>query len=764
MFRTIAAAACCALAASAGVSRADPAPAPGAAKSGPVTRYEMLEGRRAAPVAASRPAAPPPPYIYHSSVNDPAQDTLAASAQVNPTIIDLGGGNLVAAFEDTNKAGGENSQRTGYAYSSNNGFNWTDAGSLPVVPAGDQGDPTLANHKSSGTVYIGSSSRDAKEMIVFRSSDLGRTFGSPVNAMPDVVPISESIGRTALSVDNFGAAGSGNGNVYACSNPGPSGFTGRVVFTRSIDGGASFGPTGGVAIAAGGGCVMAISPNHQINVFYSRTDDEGVTKIYMKRSRDRGLTFGGEIVVANVSGTSPLDVGGSSVRVTPQVAINPIGARPYIYVTYNDIDPAAPNAKTQIYYVRSTDAGTTWSTPTRVNDDNPGDQYLPTVGIAAGGEQVMFAYYSRSQDPNNIAFHRRGRLGVLTPAGGIAFNPSFQLGPNTPLRVTSDTGLLSLYLGEYDGMTGGSGALLNLWSDNRATNGVNGPQADIYFARITVPPVSADLAVSISASPGSIGRGDEVAFTLTAQALSGTANDVFVSTTTISGLVPRYVSAASGQCSLTSAGVGCSLGSIAAGASKTVRFVAAAPAAGAVTLNVIGSTSSVDTTTANNSASASVTVTNGGVANSNHSSGSIAVAIPDGGSVEVPIEVGSVGNFVSAVAKVRLDHTYDSDLKIDLVSPTGQVVALSNQRGGSGDNYGSGPNDCTGTFTTFRDDVATPISAGTAPLAGNFKPEQPLGGLFRLPTEGTWKLRVADLFTADTGTIGCFQLTITRKP
>ena len=457
--------------------------------------------------------------------------------------------------------------------------------------------------------------------------------------------------------------------------------------------------------------------------------------------------------------------GGGGAVSAPRAAVNPVSARPYLYVAYSDLDPAAPGAKSQIYYVRSTDAGATWTAPARVNDDGPGDQYLPSIGFATGGEQVMIGYHSRSQDPANLAFHRRARLGVLAPAGSITFNPSFQLGPNTPLRTTADPAFTTTYVGEYDSVSGGAGALLGTWTDNRASVGTDVSQSDVYFARITVPPVATDLSVTASATPGSIGRGDEVVFTLTAEALSGTANDVFVSTTPLPGLVVRSVSAGSGKCWFTSAGVGCSLGTIESGAAKTVRLVAAAPGAGTTTLSATGSTSSLDSSVANNSASTSVTVSAGGVANSNHSSGSIAVAIPDGaGFVDVPIEVGAVGNVVSVLAKVRIDHTYDDDLTVQLIAPNGQAVTLSNRRGSSGDNYGSGPNSCAGTFTVFRDDVATAISAGSPPFTGNFRPDQPLSSLFGQPSEGTWKLRVSDIATSDTGTIGCFQMTITRKP
>jgi len=147
-----------------------------------------------------------------------------------------------------------------------------------------------------------------------------------------------------------------------------------------------------------------------------------------------------------------------------------------------------------------------------------------------------------------------------------------------------------------------------------------------------------------------------------------------------------------------------------------------------------------------------------------YSSGNIAVAIPDAGApVEVSISVPDMGIVADVNASVRINHTFDSDLNISLVHPDGTVVPLSTARGVSGDNYGTGTNDCSGTPTVFDDEAGTAIGSGTAPFAGSFKPESPLSAFDGKPTNGTWKLRVQDTATLDTGTIGCFTITIGRS-
>ena len=146
-----------------------------------------------------------------------------------------------------------------------------------------------------------------------------------------------------------------------------------------------------------------------------------------------------------------------------------------------------------------------------------------------------------------------------------------------------------------------------------------------------------------------------------------------------------------------------------------------------------------------------------------YSSGGVSVALPDLTTVEVPLNVPDVGVVGDVDVRIRLNHTFDGDLAISLVHPDGTAVFLSNRRGGSGDNFGSGANDCSGTPTVFDDSAITAIGSGTAPFAGTFKPDQALSTLNGKPSSGTWKLRITDAAAGDVGTLFCFQLQIGRQ-
>ncbi|MDQ6703970.1 MAG: glycoside hydrolase [Pseudomonadota bacterium] len=400
-----------------------------------------LEAAKAARASGKLPLKGTAPRdIFHSTVNDP-DPCCVVFTQSETTIIDLGGGNLVAAFNDSDSYEGSN-HLIGYAWSNTNGISWKEPGRLPDSTAGDGSDPVLAHHKATNSVYLATLGFTTNQNIqVFKSTDGGHTFGAPVNATPGFGS-GNFQDKPWLTADNF--AGTGNGNIYLCWTR--VGATEDIFLSRSTDGGTTFGPSGGTLISPGGqGCFVAVSPNHQVNVFYYRGTGPGGqggdNKIFVRRSLDLGVTFQPEVQVADlntmsVNGGLELN-GGLRSNSFPHAAVNPIVARPFIYVAYNDIDPTNPSNKADTFFVKSTDGGTTWSAPARINDDEPGDQFFPTLAITGSGNRIMFGYYSRSQDSSNFFYHRRARVGRLGAAGNITFSPSFQLSPNTPIVIWS---------------------------------------------------------------------------------------------------------------------------------------------------------------------------------------------------------------------------------------------------------------------------------------------------------------------------------------
>ncbi len=94
--------------------------------------------------------------------------------------------------------------------------------------------------------------------------------------------------------------------------------------------------------------------------------------------------------------------------------------------------------------------------------------------------------------------------------------------------------------------------------------------------------------------------------------------------------------------------------------------------------------------------------------------------------MESPITVSGVpGNAPNDLAlAVTIYHTWRGDLRVDLVAPDGSVYNLHNRRGGSADNL----------IRTYTRNVSSEVA------------------------NGTWKLRVNDNASQDTGRIDKWSL------
>src|SRR5206468_3541919 len=99
---------------------------------------------------------------------------------------------------------------------------------------------------------------------------------------------------------------------------------------------------------------------------------------------------------------------------------------------------------------------------------------------------------------------------------------------------------------------------------------------------------------------------------------------------------------------------------------------------------------------------------------------------------------------------VRADHTEIEDLTLLLESPQGRFVKLYTNAV-SGDDLGTGSDNCGGTPTVFDDEAATAVQSGTAPLAGHFRPEQRLSTFNRKQIHGRWTLIISDGDGGDSG-------------
>jgi hypothetical protein len=442
--------------------------------------------------------------------NNNAGATSTVGFTQSETAVIAYGNTVLVAFNDSGSTSGGTNKFTGFARSTDNGNTFVDGGVLPTNSTGDGGDPVLARNDATGRVFFATlqaSTTPVNGIAVFHSDNDGLTWSAPVQGAPGK-PTTGLQDKEWIAVDNF--AGAGNGNVYLTERDfGPGN---GIYFYRSIDNGNTFGPSGGTLIASAAlanvqGAFVTVAPDHSVYVFWYAG-----ANIQMRKSVDQGLTFGAPVTVATFLS---LDGGNGDLALTgtrqgtaltglfrsskfPEVAVNPVNGN--IYVTYNDNPVGADKA--DVFVVQSTNGGTTWSAPIKVNDDTTTtDQWQPALAVTPAGDKLGIFYYSRQEDPTgNNLFKYYGRIANIF-GSTLTFTPGFAVSdtPSLP-EFGRDSVVNPVYMGDYNTASATPGFFEVSWSDNRddLVGGIGQKDPNVYFKSI-------DLGLNVRSTSPAVG-------------------------------------------------------------------------------------------------------------------------------------------------------------------------------------------------------------------------------------------------------------------
>ena len=445
----------------------------GAAERYLVERYgsELKKSRE------DRDRKPEPDFVHRVKVlsqivNDRGQD------EDNPnltgqeeTTIAIYGDTIVVGWNDAKGFGAGANSVTGYAFSHDGGKTWTDAGELQPPPGHfSLGDPALAVDRH-GNFYFASISfyPDGVGYIgVAKSTDGGETFNQYTDASPGVDP-NNFQDKEFITVDDSG--GPCDGTVYASWTEFFSTGGNRILLTRSGDGGRTFSQP--IQLSPPGQGVQAsfprVGPNGELYVVWREGNTPGIR---VSKSTDCGRSFGADGVKNTLIGktvsyaTFSPECGritlNGNIRASTSPAVSIDQRNGTIYVTYPS-NPPGPD-QSDVFLVKSDDAGKTWSNPVRVNDDHThSDQFFPTVAVAGDGT-VGVAFYDRRNDPANI---KMDVYLAISTDGGKTFAPNKRLtevssGPAEPLSL-----FRGCYMGDYIYMTADDEYFYTTWGDGR---------------------------------------------------------------------------------------------------------------------------------------------------------------------------------------------------------------------------------------------------------------------------------------------------------
>ena len=288
-----------------------------------------------------------------------------------------------------------------YYYSFDGGKSWSE-GKLPGPIV--WGDPVLYFDQYGNAYYLHLGTFNNTGIYISRSSDGGKSWSSSRriygNAGRKPMQDKEWIASDMTGLEN-------NGNLYVSwtqfddyesKNPKDSS---RILFSRSMDKGDSF--TDPIIISdLGGDCrdgdstvegaVPCVGPNGEVYVAWS-----GPRGIEFDKSLDGGKTFGKDIWVCDQVGGWAYDIPGLyRCNGLPFTSCDASGGQynGNIYINFSD----RRNGDHDVFIVKSSDGGESWSNVIRVNNDEVGngkEQFMSHMFVDPKTGVIYVIFYDR---------------------------------------------------------------------------------------------------------------------------------------------------------------------------------------------------------------------------------------------------------------------------------------------------------------------------------------------------------------------------------
>jgi hypothetical protein len=452
--------------------------------------------------AASRLAVAPVDLIDVRVNQTTAADQHEPSLAVDPT----NPNNVLVAAKDWRTG----PKQVWHYRSTDGGSTWTD-GYANLLPSElpNQSDPVIA-FGATGAAYMSllgynQSDFSVGGVFVARTDDAGLTWHSAVELSANSKGIFND--KEWLTVDRS-ANPLTQGNVYVTwtlfTRVSPTRERSEIVISRSTDGGNTFSARRAISPQAHDavqGSYSVVDPNGKVHVLYfnspgqsldeqkeeergeqeagggvvdqaMQAPGDGDDTLYLVTSTDGGQTFGPPARVARVT-RPPGHFPGADFRifVLPTLAVDPASGA--LYATWNDYGAG----NTDAMLATSTDSGSTWSPPARLNDDPPSsgaEQFFPTAIVGRDG--ILHAMWLDTRDGPQRDLYR--------PYYTRSTDSGRTFAANAPLSTQlSDpsVGFEGTLLGDYVALdlSKDGTRLYAAWVDTR-----NGDQ-DIYFTTLS---------------------------------------------------------------------------------------------------------------------------------------------------------------------------------------------------------------------------------------------------------------------------------------
>ncbi|MBM4157434.1 MAG: T9SS type A sorting domain-containing protein [Ignavibacteria bacterium] len=350
-----------------------------------------------------------------------------------------------------------------------NGIDWTK--NIPSFTGYNVvGDPVLT-YDSLGNVYYGTLYQNGNiyGIAVVKSTNKGISWLPPVSVYSTTVGLAD---KEWISSDQ--TAGPYSNYLYmGWRQFGSSGMR----FCRSTDGGQTW--SAATTLTGDQGAYISVGPGESLQggSVYFAAAYSGYIIVY--RSTNGGQTFGAyTLATPYIVGPGTICNGRYTVKNCIRTDYFPRMAADNSYGTYRGnvyvVYAANPNAgadKADIFMVKSTNYGQTWSTPLRVNDDlTTTDQWMPAVSVDLNGRIIVTWYDSRVDTTGNLMTQI---FSAVSTNGGSSFLPNqpvttVSFNPNN-MAVGQGSGQ-AYYIGDYIGNNPTRKTAWHCWMDARKNN------------------------------------------------------------------------------------------------------------------------------------------------------------------------------------------------------------------------------------------------------------------------------------------------------
>ncbi|HXO28384.1 MAG TPA: sialidase family protein, partial [Thermoanaerobaculia bacterium] len=220
--------------------------------------------------------------------------------------------------------------------------------------------------------------------------------------------------------------------------------------------------------------------------------DNGSQGLYVAKSINGGASFAAPVKIGTTFGAFEFGIPADNNRM---VAINATGgayrsaAKNNVYVAWTDLsgDPgctsgsgpgsnASSTCKTRIFFSRSTDGGSTWSTAVKINNQaGLNDQFLPWMAVDETNGGIAIAYYDTAGDSTRTSANIYYQS---SSDGGQSWGAAFKVTTAATNETTAGEDS-AFQFGDYIGLDGIAGMFFPSWTDRRS-----GGKEEIWTAAI----------------------------------------------------------------------------------------------------------------------------------------------------------------------------------------------------------------------------------------------------------------------------------------